>query len=121
MTTIVVRLVCSLSLLIVAVAEYAPHVPASTDEYKQPTWDRGTTDSQVQSLMQAAAQLHQDGELDDAVKNYKQVVQKEPKNAEAYESLSKVLYDQKKDDLAHKAHAKAVKIHHAMLAKQTLF
>jgi len=71
--------------------------------------------------MQQAAQLHQVGELDSAVQAYKKAIQQDPKNGEAYASLSKCLNDQGKYDLADKAFAKARRIHHAALSAWSLF
>ena len=92
------------------------------DEYTQPTWDRrDTSKSQLHTLLQQGAQLHQDGDLDKAVQTYKKAVQQDPKSGEAYASLSKVLNDQGKHDLADKARAKAVKINNAALHAWSLF
>lgn len=72
-------------------------------------------------MLQQAAQLHQDGELDRALQQYKKAIKEDPKNGEAYASLSKCLNDQGKFDLADKAFAKAMRIYHAKLAAWSLF
>ena len=123
-----------ISSLVLSAALFAPSLalekpsPVQPDAaaYKHPTWDRRCESlasgcSQVHSHLQRAAQLHQDGALDQAVQHYKKAIQQDPKNGEAYASLSKCLIDQGKHDLADKAFAKAQRIYHAQLAAFSLF
>ena len=91
--------------------------------YTQPSWDRrvGADASPVHALLENAARLHQQGDLDLAVKDIKKAIQHEPKNGEAYALLSKCLSDQKKYDLADKAMSKASSIHNEALSNPSLF
>ena len=129
--------------LLVAGAALGTEAPPTMDygAYQQPTWDRrdeaksqvgGTeigvrryarermrraaTTSQVHSLLEQAAVLHQEGELEKAVQLYKQVIKIEPLG-EAYATLSKVLADQGKHDLSEKARLKATRLHNEQLAR----
>lgn len=91
-------------------------------EYRQPSWDRrDESGSQLHALLQQAAQHHQNGDLDAAVQTCKKAIQQDPKNGEAYASLSKVLNDQGKYDLADKAFAKATRIYNTQLAQWSLY
>ena len=135
----VIALAC---LVLLAAAMGTEDAPPTMDygEYRQPTWDRrddkksqvwsATTGggyrlpdvkmnvrgaSQVNSLLERAAVLHQDGELEKAVQLYKQVIKIEPLG-EAYATLSKVLADQGKHDLSEKAMLKATRLHNEQLA-----
>ena len=102
-----------------------PHPTPQPDaaSYVQPQWDRsaGPEASAVHALLESAARLHQQGELDLAVQEFKKAIQHDPKNGEAYASLSKCLSDQDKHELAAKAMAKATRIHNDMLASWSLF
>ena len=76
--------------------------------------------AQVNSILERAAVYHQDGELEQAVQLYKQVIKLQP-HGEAYATLSKVLADQGKNDLSEKAMRKATKLHNEQLASWSLF
>ena len=120
-----------------ALADSAPTRPAPLTEsewrryvdfppYAQPKWAReqqqhGTTSS-AHLLMQRAAEMHQQGELDKTVQILKSVLQKagQEYHGEAYAALSKVLHDQGKHDLAERAMTKATRIYNEGLAQWTL-
>jgi len=90
--------------------------------YRQPSWDRrDDSGSQVHALLERAARLHQDGEFDRAVQEYKKAITADPKNGEALASLSKCLSDQGKHALADKAMAKAIRVHNTVLSQWSLF
>lgn len=76
---------------------------------------------QVHALLERAARLHQDGEFDRAVQEYKKAITADPKNGEALASLSKCLSDQGKHALADKAMAKAIRVHNTVLSQWSLF
>lgn len=98
-------------------AAYATPAPAT-----QPSWDRrDESGSQISLLLQRAARLHQEGELERAIADYKRLLKSDPSHAEAYASLSKCLADQGKHDLADKAMVRATRLNHAALAKWSLF
>ena len=79
----------------------------------QPSWDRRAGSStKLHVLLQSATQLHQSGELDQAVGELKKVLRDDSSNLEAYSALAKVLNDQGKFDLADRAMAKARKLGH---------
>ena len=96
---------------------------AAQDSTSQPSWNRraGPEASPVHELLENAARLHQQGELDLAIKDLKKAIKHDPKNGEAYASLSKCLSDQKKYDLADKAMSKATAIHNEALSRWSLF
>ena len=75
----------------------------------------------MHALLESAARLHQQGALDRAVQDFKKAIQQEPKNGEAFASLSKCLSDQGKYELADKAMAKATRINNEALASWSLF
>ncbi len=74
----------------------------------------------MNTILERAAVHHQDGELEQAVQLYKQVIKLQP-HGEAYATLSKVLADQGKYDLSDKAMLKATKLHNEQLASWSLF
>lgn len=88
--------------------------------YRQPAFDRRSKLAQ-QELLQRAATLRQDGELGRAVEEYKAAIKKDPRDAEAYASLSRCLDDQGKHELADKAMAKATRLQNEAAAKWSLF
>ena len=95
---------------------------ATLPPHQQPSWNRrDDSSSQNSLLMQRAARLHQDGEHERAVADYKRVLKSDPNNAEAYASLSKCLADQGKLDLADKAMQKAVRLNNEKLTAWSLF
>jgi Flp pilus assembly protein TadD len=92
--------------------------------YAQPQWHRRCdrcAGSEVHAILERAARLHQDGELEEAVQQLKAAISKDPKNGEAYASLGKALHDLGKPDLAEKALVKAKRIHHQGLQSAGLF
>ena len=76
--------------------------------------------STLHTLLQRAAQIHQEGDLDKAVQVLKQLLRQEPNHPEAYMALAKALNDQGKYDLAAKASAKATRIQNDRLAEWSL-
>ena len=89
--------------------------------YEQPAWDRRDfSSSTLHTLLQRAAQIHQEGDLDKAVQVLKQLLRQEPNHPEAYMALAKALNDQGKYDLAAKASAKATRIQNDRLAEWSL-
>ena len=95
---------------------------ATFPSHQQPSWDRrDESGSQISLLMQRAARLHQDGEHERAVADYKRVLKSDPNHAEAYASLSKCLADQGKLDLADKAMQKAIRLNNEKLTAWSLF
>ena len=83
------------------------------------SWSRGST--KKDDVLEKAARLHQDGDLDQAVSILKSVVKSSPQHAEAHASLSKLLFDQGKTSLAEKAMAKATKLNNDKAAQWELF
>ena len=114
-----------LLLLVFAAAAVAADTLYQPDAsaYEQPSWDRrADADAPtVHALLESAARLHQQGALDRAVQDFKKAIQQEPKNGEAFASLSKCLSDQGKYELADKAMAKATRINNEALASWSLF
>ena len=74
----------------------------------------------MSTILETAARSHQDGDLEQAVRLYKQVIKLQP-HGEAYATLSKGLADQGKYDLSDKAMRKATKMHNEQLASWSLF
>ena len=72
-------------------------------------------------MLERAARLHQNGDFDRAVQEYKKAIVQDPKNGEAYASLSKCLYDQGKILLADKAMAKSIRVYNTALSQWSLF
>ena len=94
---------------------------AEMPKHEQLRWSRGdASGSKKHALLEQAAQLHQEGDMDAAVDSLKKVLRDDASNIEAYASLAKVLDDQGKQDLADRARAKARKIAHE-LAKHVPF
>lgn len=95
-------------------------------EYSQPTFKRVDythPNSNAHLLLQRAAELHQQGDLDKAVQVLKNILQKVDTNyhGEAYAALAKVLNDQGKFDLADRSMAKSNRVYNEGLAQWTLF
>ena len=97
-------------------------VALAAAEYQQPSWDRrDESASEVHALLQRAANQHQEGNLDDAVKSLKKVLKLDAQHGEAYASLSKCYADQGNDDLAMKARVRATKLYNEQLTSFSLF
>jgi tetratricopeptide (TPR) repeat protein len=111
----------ALVLVVAALVDVTRADEAGLSGYDQPTWDRRDEEkSELHTLLQNAAVLHQDGEMEQAVKLLKQAIKLKP-HGEAYATLSKVLADQGKYDLSDKAMVKATKLHNEQLASWSLF
>ena len=111
-------------------AELAAYSLATT--HPQPAWQRdpsgvcssaaqaGAPTCKMHRLLEQAAKLHQEGDLQAAADALKKVLRDDAGHIEAHASLAKVLDDQGKLDLANKARAKARKAAHE-LARQAPF
>jgi Tfp pilus assembly protein PilF len=117
-----VRVLLRLLPLLFSAALSAADSHAAPGAYEHPAWDRrDQAGSRVHALLEKAAQLHQAGELEEAVKALKQAIGFDKQNGEAHASLCKLYSDLGKPDLAAKAMAKATKIHNQQLAAYSLF
>ena len=97
---------------------------ATPAKHAQPKWIRDVSGvcaseahasaptCKVHTLLEGAARLHQDGDLEAAVDMLKKVLKEDSGNVEAYASLAKALDDQGKHSLADRARTKARKAAH---------